>query len=390
LANSQLYRDRNLQIIFCITLISILAVSTVTPALSKIVTELEVSPTRVGLVISSFTLPGILLAPFLGILADRFGRKRILVPSIFLFAIAGTSCAFARDFDVLLALRVLQGMGGASLGSLNSTLIGDIYSGRERSEAMGLSSSVLNIGTGVYPFIGGAIALLGWNYPFALSILAIPVGILVLTMLQNPEPTKPQDLREYLVGTWKYLKNVRLIGWFVIGVISFIIAFGAYLTYFSLYLGRSFRVSTLVIGLIMSSRSITAAAVSLQFSKISTRFSLGSIVKLAFLLYATAMLLIPLMPNIGLLLVPTIIIGAAEGLNFPCIRTAIAGLAPLEYRGAIMSLNGTVIRMGQTLGPVIMAVVYDYGGFHTVFYFASLIVSLVLVAAFLLDRFRNA
>lgn len=124
--------DSNLQIVFGITLMAVLGVASITPAFPIIIRELGVSSLGIGLLITVFTFPGVVLSPVIGLFADRYGRKRILVPPIFLFGIAGGACAFARDFNVLLMLRFFQGIGAASLGALNVTLIGDLYSGRER------------------------------------------------------------------------------------------------------------------------------------------------------------------------------------------------------------------------------------------------------------------
>lgn len=158
----RLYRDRNLQIIFGVTLMVVMGVSSITPAFPAIVRDLGISNLEFAWPITAFTLPGMVLAPFIGMLADRFGRKRFLVPAIFLFALAGTACAFVRDFDVLVALRVFQGLGAAGMGALNITIIGDLYSGQRRAAAMGLNASVLNIDTASYPLISGALAMLAW------------------------------------------------------------------------------------------------------------------------------------------------------------------------------------------------------------------------------------
>src|SRR5680860_688488 len=111
-----LFRDKSLQIMFGVTLMAVMAVSSVTPAFPKVSRALDISGTQVGLLITFFTLPGVIMAPFLGVLADRWGRKKILVPSLLLFAVAGTACAFVTHFPILLGLRTLQGVGGASLG----------------------------------------------------------------------------------------------------------------------------------------------------------------------------------------------------------------------------------------------------------------------------------
>jgi ACDE family multidrug resistance protein len=76
-----------------------------------------------------------------------------------------------------------------------------------------------------------ALAIVGWNYPFALPVVALPVGIILLLSLRNPEAKNRQGLKEYLGSTWTYPKNFRVAGLFAAGVLTFIILYGAYLTY---------------------------------------------------------------------------------------------------------------------------------------------------------------
>ena len=84
-----LYKDRNLHVIFAVTMMAVLGVSSIAPALPKIAKGLGVEPTAIGLLITVFTVPGVVLTPISGVLADRYGRKRIIVPALFLFALAG-------------------------------------------------------------------------------------------------------------------------------------------------------------------------------------------------------------------------------------------------------------------------------------------------------------
>ena len=125
----KLYLDGNLQIVFGVTLMAVLGVSSITPAFPTIIQELGVTSLGIGLLITVFTFPGGILTPVLGVFADRYGRKRVLVPSLFLFGIAGGACVLAQDFTILLILRFFKGVGAASLGALNVTIIGDLYDG---------------------------------------------------------------------------------------------------------------------------------------------------------------------------------------------------------------------------------------------------------------------
>lgn len=384
-----LLRDRNLHIIFSITLMVVMGVASIAPALPAIVRDLGISKLDVAWLITAFSLPGMLLAPFVGVFADRFGRKRILVPAIFLFAIAGTACAFTRDFNILLIFRVFQGIGAAAMGSINVTLIGDLYSGRRRVEAMGLNASVLSLGAAGYPLIGGALAAIAWYYPFYLSLIAIPIGIIVLTKLNNPEPDSREDFKSYLVGAWGYLKNMKVAALFAAGVITFIIVFGAYLTYFAIYMDDAFNVSGFTIGVFMSVSALAAAVVASQMGRITRRISEGMLIKVSFAIFGLSLILIPLMPSLWLLLIPVLLLGIAQGINLPSILSMAAGLAPTEYRAAFMSINSSMIRLGQTVGPPIVGLLYVYGGPTVAFAFTAGLAFMASAVGLFAGRFYN-
>jgi len=374
----KIFNDINFVTIASITLIAVLGVSSITPAFPKVEKALGISAQEVGLLITVFTLPGVFLTPIFGVAADRIGRKRVLVPSLFLFAIAGTLCAFVSDFTLLLILRFLQGVGSASLGSLNITLIGDIYKGKERAAVMGYSASVLSVGTASYPAIGGILAALGWHYPFLLPIFAIPVGLLVITSLKNPEPENQQKLKDYLISTWQSIKSFQVLGIFITSIVTFIILYGSYLTYFPFLLDEAFEASTVTIGLLMSCSSISTAITSSQLGKLVSVFTEKQLIIMAFLLYAISLVLFGVINNIWALLLPVVIFGVAQGMNIPSIQTLLASLAPIEYRAAFMSLNGMVLRLGQTLGPVFMGLVYLTWGIKATFY-AGVIFALIMI-----------
>ncbi len=360
--------DTNLQVIFGVTLMAVLGVSSITPAFPVIVKDLKISPQSIGMLITVFTLPGIFLTPVLGALADRFGRKRILIPSMMVFGIAGGACALARDFQVLLILRFFQGVGAASLGSLNVTIIGDLYSGNERTAAMGYNASVLSVGTASYPAIGGVLATLGWHYPFLLPLAAVPLGILVLFSLKSPEPKNEQGLKQYLNRAWKSLKRTQVVVLLIAISITFIILYGSYLTYFPFLLSHKFKASPLVIGIIMSVMSFATAITSSQLGKLARTFPKKNLIKAAYIIYGAALVIFPFVPKLWLLVIPAVVFGIAHGMNIPSIQTCLAELAPMEYRAAFMSVNGMVLRVGQTLGPVFMGLIFVVWGIKGAFF----------------------
>jgi MFS family permease len=381
-----LFFDPNLQVIFCVTLVAVLSVSSITPAFPKTAEALHISYTQTGLLITAFTLPGVFLALFLGVLSDRWGRKTILIPSLLLFGFAGGACAFVKNFQLLLLLRFVQGIGAAALGSLSTTLISDLYSGRRMTAAMGYNGSVLSVGTAAFPALGGAAALLGWNYPFALSLVALPAALLVRVGLTNPEPKTRQGLRQYLSRAFRAMSNRQVVGLFCASATTFIITYGSYLTFLPKLMETSFKSSPLVIGAMISTGSIATAIASWQLVKLTRYFSERSLLMSGFVCYAISMAMIPFLPRLWMLLIPAVIFGVGQGVNMPANFSMFAKLSPPEYHGAFMSLNGMVLRLGQTLGPLVIGLFYTFYGLPSAFFAGAGFAVLMLVTALILIR----
>jgi MFS family permease len=361
------FGNPELQSIFAITLIAVLGVSTVSPALPRIITELGITKQQAGLLITIFTLPGVILTPLLGVLADRFGRKLVIIPALLLFGIAGSACALARSFELLLLLRFMQGIGAAPLGSLNVTLIGDLFNGRQRIAAMGYNAAVLSAGTAIYPAIGGAVAMLGWFYPFALPIFALPVAGLVMLRLKAAEPRRQQKLSRYLGEVWCGIWKTEMLVLFLASLVIFILLYGAYLMYFSLLMDDRFSASPLAIGLVMSVVSIMSALSTSQLGRLARLIPERIILRWGFVILAIGLAGIPLAPGIAFLLIPSALLGVAFATTIPPIQSIIAGLAPTRQRAAFMSLNGMVLRLGQTAGPLVASAIHIAWGLDAVF-----------------------
>lgn len=364
-----------------------MGVASIAPALPKMARELDVSTEKIGLLITAFTLPGILLTPVLGIMADRIGRKSILVPSLFLFGIAGFACTFAADFIWLLILRFLQGIGGASLGALNVTLIGDLYQGNRRATAMGYNGSVLSIGTASYPAIGGGLAVLGWYFPFYLTLVAIPVGLFVIRTLDNPEPDNGTPLKVYLNQVWQSLQSKTVIGLFAANFLTFIILYGGYLTFLPVLLDEDFGRSSFIIGIMLSISSFITALTSSQLGRLAGRFGERKLIILAAFLYLGVFLSLPFIHNVWLLILPIMVFGFAQGINIPGIMNLLTNQTPSDYRAAFLSVNWMVLRSGQALGPFLLGLIYASFGLSGTFYFTAGVAALfVLIAWSMIEK----
>lgn len=373
-----LYLDKNLQLVFGVTLMAILGVSSIIPGLPDIMDGLDISPVEIGLVISVFTFPGILVSPLVGVLADRIGRKFILIPSLFVFGGFGFACFFAQSMEQLLVLRFLQGLGAGPLGVLYATLIGDLYEGREVSQAMGYNASVLSIGTAAFPALGGVLALVGWNYPFILPLLAIPLGLAISTGLDAPKPTSNGSLKKYFSDAFRLMRTRQVLSLFATTLLTFTVLYGPIITYLPILLDNRYNASSASIGLVFLVSSGFSGLASFQLGKLSGFFGQKTLLAMAGVLYGASMLLMPQAPGIWHVIPPVICFGLAQGLNIPTVMTMITSVAPMEQRGVFMAANGLILRLAQTLAPMLMGGVYALFGMNAV-YLSGLLCALGIV-----------
>ena len=382
MSGNKLLKDRRLYVIFSITLIGVMGVASLTPALPKISQALDLNKAEIALLISAFTFPGIFLTPVAGVFADRIGRKAVLIPSLFIFGLAGFSIFFVKHFHWIIILRVIQGIGAAPLGSINTTLVGDFFRGKDRPAVMGFNASVLSLSTASYPLIGGVLAGIAWYYPFIMPLLAIPVGLFVIFGIREPEIEKVSDFKQYIKAISTSIVKKEVVGIFLLGILTFIILYGAFLTYIPFLVSQKFNLEAPQIGILLSLSSLTTAAIATQVGRLTNRYGSLFLLKTAFAFYFIVSLIIPNVNHLYLFLLPILIFGAAQALNVPSLQTSLANLSPDNQRGAFMSINGMVLRIGQTLGPLVIGIGYSIGDMNGVYYLSALVALLGLVVLF--------
>ena len=378
-AQKSFFLEKNVIIIFGVTLIAVMGIASITPAFPGIIKYFGISTQQVGWLIAAFTLPGIFLTPVTGILADRVGRKLVLIPSLIVFGIAGFMCSFMKDFHSLLALLFIQGIGASSLSSINITLIGDLYTGEKRTALMGYNASILSIGTAAYPAIGGLIATFGWQYIFYLPLLAIPLAIFVWLGLNNPEPKDHQGIGEYFRRIWKSINQPSVWGLFVVNMLVFVLLYGAYLTYFPIMLSERLQATSVHIGLSMSVMSLVTAATASQLSRLNKLLKPKYLLITGSSLYLLSMLMLIFASCWTMVFASVVLFGLGHGILIPSIQNLLVGFASIKERAAFMSFNSMVLRIGQTLGPLVIGIFYAMGNLNGSFGAGALVALIMII-----------
>jgi EmrB/QacA subfamily drug resistance transporter len=147
-------------------------------AIPSIIEDLSITSTQVQWVQESYTLVFAALLLVFGTLADRYGRRRVLIIGVTIFALASILAAFAQTGDLLIGSRVIQGIGGAMVLPTTLSIINATFRGRERGIAFAVWGSTIGGMVAVGPLLGGWLTTyFSWRWAFGINI---PFGILII------------------------------------------------------------------------------------------------------------------------------------------------------------------------------------------------------------------
>lgn len=161
-------------------------------SIPSIIEDLGITSTQVQWVQEAYTLVFAALLLVFGALADRFGRRRMMITGITIFGLSSILCALAQSGDLLIAARVVQGIGGAMVLPTTLSLVNATFRGKERAIAFAVWGSTIGGMVAVGPLLGGWLTTdFSWRWSFGINI---PLGIIIIigaliTVAESKEAT---------------------------------------------------------------------------------------------------------------------------------------------------------------------------------------------------------
>jgi EmrB/QacA subfamily drug resistance transporter len=147
-------------------------------AIPSVVESLEITSTQVQWVQESYTLVFAALLLVFGTLADRYGRRRLLLTGVVIFSLSSIAAALSQSGDLLIASRVVQGLGGAMILPATLSILNATFRGRERGIAFAVWGSTIGGMAAVGPLLGGWLTTdFSWRWAFGINV---PLGVIIV------------------------------------------------------------------------------------------------------------------------------------------------------------------------------------------------------------------
>ena len=379
------WRDRTVQAVLASTLLAPLGVPLVAPALPVVRDVFGLTDAEASLLVSAYFVVGILVSPFVGLLADRVGRKRVLVPALAVFSLSGLAGYAAPDYAALLALRAVQGTAAAALFVTTVTIIGDAFEGTRRNAVLGANVAALSVGAAVFPVLGGALVAVSWNTPFLAYALGLPVALFAHLALEEPareaadvRSSNARDARNardatdaataagdersptptaegHRVGYLRGAAATLTLGTLALLGTAFLtefLLFGTLVTALPFLLTATYGLTPLAVGLTLTAAeagSVVAAAAS---GRLARTLSNGWLVTLGFACYGAALIGVYLAPSPAFVALAVAVFGAGLGVSMPAVDAAVSERVPAAYRAGLLGLRNSTTFLGRASGPV--------------------------------------
>ena len=361
--DARILRESNFQLLLLATVFPILGSTIVSPVLESLIEPFGTSATDIGLMISALTAPAIFVIPVSGVLADRYGRRPVLVASLLLFGAGGSAIALTTDFRVVLALRALQGIGFAGVVPVITASIGDMYDDSAEVTGQGLRHTVNGISGAAFPLLAGALVASAWQYPFLLYAAAFPVAAVVA--LRFTEPTKVNmgagggDGPAYHRALAGLLRYPRMAVVLLARTLPMAVWIG-FVTFNSLVVVRVMGGTPFQAGVLVAAGNLVFGLASSQVGRIlaavGSRFVTLVAANLALaggfvgFLYA---------PDVGVAVPWVVLSGVGFGVALSLYRSYLTLLAPETLRAGVVSLGASGARITVTTTPIAMGAVIE-------------------------------
>lgn len=376
-------KKASLASIFATVFIDLLGFGILIPILPTFGTNvLKINEFQIGIAIAIYSIAQFIFNPLLGLLSDRFGRKKIIIFTLFLSSLSYVIFSFTTTYWQLLFSRAIGGIGGGNIGAAQA-YIADITTKEERAKGMGLIGAAFGLGFIFGPLLGAI--LINYGY-FAIGIAAASLAMISLLysifFLKESKPDFNSNqinfkIRYPIFDITKLEKEI-LILMFVYFIITFSIAniFGT----FALLSSNVFNFSESENGLFYAMMGIAGVFSQTVLLRILKSFlTENKIVAFSSLTMAFGLAMFPFGANFFLMSSITIIYSIGSGILQPVLLAMISKKISEHKMGSILGINQSLSALARILGPLWGGFSFNYIGYRIPFFTGSFFMILLIV-----------
>ncbi|MFW6018406.1 MAG: MFS transporter [Halapricum sp.] len=370
-------RRGTLAVILASATLTVMAGAIIGPVVRQIQLGVGVSESLAGLIITTHGGVIVLVSPIAGMIIDRVGPRRPYIFGLLLYGVGGGAGVVVESFGPLLLSRVVLGVGVAFVYTGVTVLLYTLYRGQRMERALGLRSSANSAGAAVWPLVGGALGTLSWQAPFAVYLVAIPLGVAAIAVIpetdhgggEQSDASRFERLRAFL-AVFRDIPAIPAV---------YLLYFGSNLLLYSIVvfypqLLATFGVtSTGIVGIYLAVNGAAGGVSAALYDRLLSVTGRHTLVLSAFVLWIGGLGAAVVVSSRLTALLPVVLFGLGLGVVFPSSFAWIEQLAPQSRQGSLSSYVASAGYLGQFGAPVVFGAVLGVAGIRGVFASAALV-----------------
>ncbi len=309
-------------------------------------------------------------APIAGLIADRWGRKPLMIASLAFYAGTGSAGLYLQSAEAIFASRITLGFAVAGIMTSTTTLIADYMSGKERERFLGYQVAFMAFGGFFFMVTGGLLASYWWRAPFAIYFISLALIPLVAAYIDEPA-CADETIKDQTVVTF----SRPLFGLIVMTALMGMMLYFLIPTRLPFYLEIYHKLPSHLMGLFMGTGAVFISLMSLRYNMVHRYVSKAHIYALSFLVLGIGLESLAHIDNVFAVFAFVALTGLGFGLTLPNSTVWVSELAPAGYRGRMIGTLTSAVFFGQFLSslfgePIVRAYgmkgfsgVYGVGGF---------------------------
>ena len=360
---------RKLLVLIITAFVDMVGLLMVLPLMPYYARDLGAGSLMVTVMVVSFTAAQLLSAPLWGRFSDRYGRRPALLVGLGAAAVAYVVFAFADTLWLLLLSRIVQGLGGGTVGVIQA-YVADSTEPQNRAKALGWLSAATNLGVALGPPLGSLALLGGRPGPglMAAGLCIVNMGFAwrYLTESRDMEDArdttrKPRTSREAILRVVTHAKETapRLIWIYAITMG----AFSAITAILPLFLADQFGVGEKNVWIFFTYIGLIAVVTRALFlGRMVDYFGEAKLSRIGLLLLATGLAAYPFVHNYVLLAIVVALVPLGTAFTFPCVTSLLSRVISSSERGLYMGVQQTFGGLSRVVIPLWAGVSYDQFG----------------------------
>ncbi|MBU1157818.1 MAG: MFS transporter [Candidatus Thermoplasmatota archaeon] len=332
------------------------------PIMPELARNLGITDGAMGGIFALYFVALVLALPPSGYLADKVGRKKMIIGGLIVFSVTTFGLAFVTDALQFAVLRAIEGVGAAMVAPATFALTIDIVPEDKRATAMGIEGTVQMIGIFAGPAIGGYIAgEINFIYPFYLGAGLSVLCAIIVSSIKEPARSQSDEHPSLftMFGAWK--RNVQanrtLIALTVRGLVMGIVQ-GLFMLGLILYWYDEISMSLTEVGIAMSIGTAVMAAGTLYFGTLSDKHGRVPFILIGGAIMATGLAGMIFAENVMHIYILMAISELGAAISNPSVGALLADTMLKEERGRVMGAYQTVQGIGNILGLTGLSIVY--------------------------------